>query len=279
MEISRRYFSDYSCLMTKLKLVLFLLLFILVPAAGAQAQSVSSKTLLNKLAVGSENGSGYDRDLFKHWIDADSNRCDTRQEVLLRQNSQRSKTCGAETGTWFSSYDGLRFTRSGDLDVDHMVPLAEAWGSGAWNWSALQRQSFANDLYGYSLLAVSASSNRSKSDRDPAEWMPGRDLCRYVAQWVAVKYRWKLAIDTREKGSIARTMRGCGASLLSVNRFARANVQPAKPPVIGPPPTGLDPRFPSCTAAKAAGFGPYYRDVDVEYSWYRDGDNDGTVCE
>lgn len=91
------------------------------------------------------------------------------------------------------------------FDIDHLVPLAEAWGSGANAWSAEQRTAFANDLgFRPSLIAVSASSNRSKGDRDPAEWMPpaANEHCRYLRTWVAVKTRWRLAIDVAEKRAL-----------------------------------------------------------------------------
>ena len=65
-----------------------------------------------------------------------------------------------------------------------MVPLNEAWQSGAWKWTAAKRQAYANDLgYKASLIAVSASSNRSKGDREPQAWMPTRPgyQCAYAS--------------------------------------------------------------------------------------------------
>ncbi|WP_436762317.1 thermonuclease family protein [Streptosporangium sp. V21-05] len=46
-----------------------------------------------------------------------------------------------------------------------------------------------------------------------------------------------------------------------------------------PPSGGNDPRFPTCAAANAAGYGPYRRGTDPEYTWYQDRDGDGVVCE
>jgi hypothetical protein len=68
-----------------------------------------------------------------------------------------------------------------DARIDHVVPLAEAWRSGAAAWNADQRERFANDLVDPQLIAVSASSNRSKGDQDPAEWKPPRRVtwCLY----------------------------------------------------------------------------------------------------
>lgn len=161
---------------------------------------------INKLPVATEKRDGYDRDLFKHWIDADKNGCDTRREVLIAEATSKPKVgsgCSFTGGKWTSWYDGATTTNSSGFDIDHMVPLAESWDSGAWAWTNQRRQDFANDLGDYrALIAVSASSNRSKSDRDPAEWMPARAKCGYLTHWVAVKVRWGLKVDSAEKAAL-----------------------------------------------------------------------------
>ena len=244
------------------------------PASGS-----SGPSLIGKLNVKGERNAGYDRDLFNHWIDADSDSCDTRDEVLYRQNRDRNRYCGAARGSWKSAYDGARFTDSSDLDVDHFVPLSEAWGSGARKWNGPTRTRYANDLYGYSLLAVSASSNRSKGDSDPSEWLPRSSFqCVYAARWVAVKYRWRLSVDRAEKSALQLIMRGCSNSSLRVGKTRRAKIG-VKGKGGGGGNGGLDPRFSTCSAAKAAGYGPYVKGRDPEYAWYRDADSDGIVCE
>lgn len=82
-----------------------------------------------------------------------------------------------------------------------MVPLAEAWDSGASAWTVARREAYANDQGAHtSLVAVTACTNRSKADQDPADWMPPSPeaQCRYVGEWVATKLRWQLTADTRE---------------------------------------------------------------------------------
>ena len=87
------------------------------------------------LTVAPDQLSGYERTLFKHWIDADKDKCDTRKEVLIQEAVTVPKLgsgCAFNGGKWISSYDGLATTDYSTLDIDHMVPLSEAWRSGAW---------------------------------------------------------------------------------------------------------------------------------------------------
>jgi hypothetical protein len=238
--------------------------------------------LLASLKITAEYPSGYDRDLFQHWIDADSDGCNTRREVLIIESisdPQVGERC-AVYGTWLSHYDNRKITDAAELDIDHMVPLAEAWRSGAYRWSADTRKRFANDLgFAGSLIAVTASSNRSKSDNDPASWLPSNDsyLCQYSYHWLAVKYRWSLTIDSDEALALAKLVPSCRGDYEIPNKAEVTLGAPQPAPTSTK--TGQDPRFGTCREAKANGFGPYVKGVDAEYDWYRDGDSDGMVCE
>jgi len=174
-----------------------------------------AERVLNSLPVSVERSSGYDRDRFKHWSDVDGDGCSTREEVLISERkSGRVDGCDVVGGLWRSIYDGERTPNSRAFDIDHMVPLKEAWESGAWRWSPSVRERFANDLgYAGSLVAVSASSNRSKSDRDPADWLPERKRCWYAKTWIAVKYRWRLSVDSREKSELRRLLGRCSPTM------------------------------------------------------------------
>ncbi len=96
--------------------------------------------------------------------------------VLKRDGTSivTNSSCYPTSGRWYSPYDGATWTAASDLDIDHMVPLAEAWASGAWAWTTSRRQTYANDLGGPELWAVTDNVNQSKSDKDPAEWQPPR---------------------------------------------------------------------------------------------------------
>lgn len=191
---------------------------VLAPAASATASPPgipSTSTVISQLdglPVETEGSmTGYDRDEFNHWVTRDG--CDTRESVLARDGDgvEAGSDCRPTSGDWFSEYDGESFTDGSDLDVDHVVPLAEAWRSGADSWSADERESFANDLEGPQLIAVSASSNRSKGDQDPSSWWPTRTsyACTYAKMWVATKYRWGLALQSAEKTALANQLETC----------------------------------------------------------------------
>ncbi|MFS0885092.1 DUF1524 domain-containing protein [Aeromicrobium sp. 179-A 4D2 NHS] len=181
---------------------------------------------INTLPVTAENRTGYDRDQWKHWIDADKNGCDTRREVLIVEAVVKPTVgakCALSGGKWISHYDGAETTNPSTFDIDHMVPLAEAHDSGGHAWNADRKQAYANDLgYDASLVAVSASSNRSKGDKDPAEWLPPLSVCRYVTEWVSVKYRWGLTIDTTEKAALVRQAAPCPQNTKSISMPRKA---------------------------------------------------------
>ncbi|MEV6945894.1 HNH endonuclease family protein [Streptomyces sp. NPDC051172] len=186
------------------------------PAASAAlptpVSAATARTYLASLTVASENRTGYDRDLFPTWITI-SGTCNTREYVIKRDGSNvvTDSACTATSGSWYSQYDGVTTTDPSTFDIDHLVPLAEAWDSGASGWTTARRQAFANDVTRPQLIAVSASSNRSKSDQDPAEWVPTRSayVCTYVRAWVQVKYYYDLSVDSAEKSALTSYLSGC----------------------------------------------------------------------
>ncbi len=177
-----------------------------------------------RLEVRREVRDGYDRDLFVHWI-SQGDGCDTRDRVLIaeaRRAPAVSSDCTLTGGRWRSYYDGVTTTDPSGFDIDHLVPLAEAWDSGARGWSDRRRQRFANDLGDRrSLVAVTASSNRSKSDQDAREWLPPRQRCRYLREWLAVKLRWGLRVDRAERRFLLREVQTCADRTLRVHVVQR----------------------------------------------------------
>lgn len=184
--------------------------------ASAASNTISTRYLVNYLPAAREHVAGYDRAKFRLWIDADHDGCDTRDEVLIKEavvKPRVSAGCDLRGGQWRSKYDGVVTGDPSSFDIDHMVPLNEAWQSGAWKWSSDKRRAYANDLgYKASLIAVSASSNRSKGDREPQTWMPARPgyQCGYAKRWVAVKWRWQLRVDAAERAWLHTELKACG---------------------------------------------------------------------
>lgn len=195
------------------------------PPAQA-AEPTTARAMLGSLTIRSESGSTtYERSAFRHWVDADRDGCDTREEVLIAESRVTVTTgagCRVLTGRWVSWYDGATWTNPADVDIDHVVALKEAWESGARSWTSTRRQAFANDLgHGWVLEAVTDNVNASKSDRDPAQWLPPQSSvhCRYAQRWVAVKYRWRLSIDTTERARLAALLSGtCGDKTQTIQR-------------------------------------------------------------
>lgn len=211
------------------------------------------------LQVGADQTTGYNRSFFKHWVDADKNGCDTRAEVLLEEalvKPKVGKRCALGGGVWQSSYDNRSFFKANQLDVDHLVPLAEAWRSGAWKWSSQQRQTFANDLSNKEvLIAVSASSNRSKGDRDVSSWLPTFGQCAYVRDWIVVKVLYGLTADPVEAETLGGFIASCEITGVRLSTSStEPNPSSTPTPQISPSPTSSTtplPR-PSVTASPTA---------------------------
>ncbi|TMR40535.1 HNH endonuclease [Actinomadura geliboluensis] len=155
---------------------------------------------------------GYSREKYPHWIDQGDS-CNTR-EVVLKRDGKDVKTgsdCYPTSGSWTSPYDGATWTKASDLDIDHVVPLAQSWVSGAKSWTTAQRQAFANDLTRPQLLAVTDNVNQSKGDDAPDEWKPPKTSywCTYATNWIAVKHHYQLTITTAEKNALSGMLDRC----------------------------------------------------------------------
>ncbi|MFS0698118.1 HNH endonuclease family protein [Streptomyces nitrosporeus] len=183
------------------------------PAAAAV---LTLDDALEQLPVADESRQGYTRSAFKHWnagLDP-ADGCNTRAEVLLAEAVEEpavSAGCKLTGGSWISYYDNQEVNDPAKLDIDHMVPLAESWDSGASAWDAKRREAYANDqTASASLVAVTARTNRSKADQDPAQWMPPlpEAHCRYISEWVATKLRWNLTADQAEADALTAYAEG-----------------------------------------------------------------------
>jgi len=193
----------------------------LLTAAPALAESAPHRAglpvheAIDALPLADESREGYKRTAFRHWVDADRDGCNTRAEVLIEEAVEKptiGSRCRLSGGKWHSYYDEADTTNARGLDIDHLVPLAEAWDSGASKWNAQRRQRYANDLdWSRSLVAVTAKYNRQKADQDPAAWwVPAKSAsCQYLTDWVGVKTRWHLSVDQAEQTALRERAEQC----------------------------------------------------------------------
>jgi hypothetical protein len=156
---------------------------------------------------------GYSREEFPHWVNVEGN-CSAREKVLQRdgQGVEVDSACYPTSGSWYVEYNGNTVTEPSDVQIDHVVPLADAWRTGAASWSTDKRQGFANDYADDPQLITSdASSNGSKGDQDPSTWKPTKQdyWCTYASMWVAVKSKWKLTVNSAEKGALTDMLGTC----------------------------------------------------------------------
>lgn len=170
----------------------------------------TAKTYLTQLTVATpSNSPPYSRKEFRTWIII-SGKCDTRETVLKRDgtNVVTKSNCSPTSGHWVSPYDNVATDLVSDLDIDHVVPLKEAWISGARSWTASQRKQFANDVTRPQLVAVTDNLNQSKGDKDPSTWLPPLDSfkCTYAVAWIEVKQYYGLTVDSAEKTALQNAL-------------------------------------------------------------------------
>lgn len=194
-------------------------------AAGAPLPPSAKKALpmLDRLPVApSGTMAGYSRDRFPHWA-SDAARygwkepdgsCDVRDAALIRDGEgvEIDGDCSMTAGTWLDPYTGRTLTDSSEVDIDHVVPLANAWRSGAGSagWSTAEREAYANDPE--VLLSADAGANRTKGDKGPEAWKPPNHdyWCEYARRWIWIKSDWRLSVNPAEKSSLRRMLGSCG---------------------------------------------------------------------
>jgi len=274
-------------------------------AVTAPAAPSSALAALAAVAVkGRAPQTGYTRDQFgPAWQDVDRNGCDTRNDILARDLTRTvvkpgTHGCVVLSGTLAEPYSGRTIsfqrgqTTSEAVQIDHVVPLSDAWQTGAQGWNASRRAAFANDPL--NLLAVDGPLNMAKGDGDAATWLPPNRgyRCTYVARQVAVKIGYGLWMTQAEKDAIASILSTCPAQPLPGGVVARRPVavpapvpapRPAPAPVPAPRPVPAPGTVPgvtyaNCTEARAAGVTPLHRG-QPGYSSKLDRDGDGIACE
>lgn len=272
------------------------------PAARASGSSADPGGVnelieqLRPLIAGPRAGiPAYDRDYFAGWLDSDGDCVNTRHEVLQLEAAafaMAQSGCSVASGEWFDPYTARTYINPRDLDVDHVVALADAWVSGAYAWADELLDRFSNDLG--NLNAIAAGENRSKSARGPADYTPSAPgaRCAYLVQYATVKIRWQLSITPADFAATERGLAGCDAGIGQVSPV----VPPAAPRPAGSgtptttvaTPTGCHPAYSPCLPnlpGNALNCGDLSRDqkpvtvlVPGEDPYRLDGDGDGRGC-
>lgn len=196
-----------------------------VPAESATTYTATLRTAVKSLPVAAESNSGYDRNrYFGQWIDANKDCQNTRQEVLLQETRATAKytssrRCTVKSGKWVTTWDSKTHYSASTVQIDHLVPVHEAWGSGAKKWTQAKRVAFYNDISDKRTLNAQTSAlNSSKGARGPEQWLPPKNRCAYVRDWVAVKKRWGLSVDSVEKAALTRLAAACPNYTITVVR-------------------------------------------------------------
>ncbi|QIN83512.1 DUF1524 domain-containing protein [Rubrobacter tropicus] len=212
--------------------VLFALLLAVVLAVAAavgvsdeaEAHRASAREQLAELRVKPAGSMvGYSREKFPHWSDAreynwtlpsgtpDPGSCDARDAALIRDGRDEvvGSGCYVERGRWFDPYTGKTYYMPSDIDVDHVVPLANAWRSGASSWTTVKRERFAN--VPMDVLSVEDNANASKGDKGPEAWKPPRAAyhCTYARKWIGIKHNWTLSVTGAEKTALSSMLSTC----------------------------------------------------------------------
>ncbi len=159
----------------------------------------------------------YDRSDWRHWRDTDGDCQDARQEVLVAESRvpvvfETADECRVASGSWIGPYTGTVVDDPRQLDVDHMVPLANAHRSGGWQWSRERKAEYANSLeYPGHLIATTRSANRAKGSDGPEDWQPPDEgyWCDYATDWVTIKNEWDLTATEHEAVTLQEMLESC----------------------------------------------------------------------
>lgn len=279
------------------------------PTVSTPEATGDAATVLATLPVkGRAPKTGYRRAEFgQRWRDIDRNGCDTRNDILNRDLTDKTwrantRGCVVLSGILAEPYSGetkyFDKSQASAIQIDHVVALSDAWQKGAQALTAAQRETLANDPL--NLLAVDGRLNQQKSDGDAATWLPPhKDFrCAYVSRQIAVKAKYRLWVTEAERDAMVRILSNCPGQILpadsgvvvpsgtvpaSVPTEPPPPPQDAAPPAANPAPHPNQPANPGASYANCrevwAILGRPITPQDPGFRDKFDGDHDGIGCE
>lgn len=277
------------------------------PTTPTPEATGDAATVLATLPVkGRAPKTGYRRAEFgQRWRDIDRNGCDTRNDILNRDLTNKTwrantRGCVVLSGILAEPYSGetkyFDKSQASAIQIDHVVALSDAWQKGAQALTAEQRETLANDPL--NLLAVDGRLNQQKSDGDAATWLPPRkdSRCAYVSRQIAVKAKYRLWVTEAERDAMVRILSNCPGQTLPADSgvvvpsgTVPASVppdQPAPPQDAAPPAVDPAPGAPGGSGASYANCREVWailgRPITPQDPGFRDkfdGDHDGIGCE
>lgn len=183
--------------------------------------SVTGKQLRNQLqrvdvVPEREEREGYDRDAqFGEWVEHDG--CDTRDRVLARDLTKvtyEPGSCGVATGVLHDHYTGetIHFDSEADpnaVQIDHILAPKLLYDMHAMQGNRSRRVAFANDPA--NLIAVDGSTNMSKQDDGPGQWLPPNEAfrCDYVSEFLAMARKYDVPISADDAAAVTEQAPYC----------------------------------------------------------------------
>lgn len=212
-----------------------------VTEAGLIKKQVISnmlKELESKKENDSEELTPFNEEDWNYWISNKDKECwNTREQVLSRdvkpgsalyldkhlERSEMKDACTMgrieiikdmrtinteNSGEWICPYTGATITSPSDLVIDHIVPLSYAYEHGGDDWSAEEKELFANDLD--NLLAVSIKGKKEKDSKGLAKYSPYTSYrCQYTKNVISILHKYNLDITEAHHKTLEKASRMC----------------------------------------------------------------------
>ena len=176
------------------------LLLVGCPSTASEPKTIqSAQPLPARDSLDASTASGFDEKAWEHWIDADGDCQDTREEVLIASSEipvvfKSARNCEVASGQWTCPFTGQVISDASMVVVAALISNASAHAAGGYEWSADKRRDYANRIHGRHLMAMSREASLSKANHGPEGWLPPSEECLYLLDWISIAVEWHLQI-------------------------------------------------------------------------------------